>query len=197
MTELFRKNITVFAGSADGLNPVYLDAAWLLGETLAKQDRTLIFGAGKTGLMGAVADGALAAGGKVIGVINDGLNLPHLAHAGLSELEILPDIHARQARMNQLADGMIALPGGFGTFAELFEALTWAQIGLHNKPIGLLNVQGYFDPLVDLIEKSIEKDFIYPEHRGYFFVSDDPVSLLATLDGFTPSNETNRWIKRP
>lgn len=197
MTELFRKNITVFAGSADGLNPVYLDAAWLLGETLAKQDRTLIFGAGKTGLMGAVADGALAAGGKVIGVINDGLNLPHLAHAGLSELEILPDIHARQARMNQLADGMIALPGGFGTFAELFEALTWAQIGLHNKPIGLLNVQGYFDPLVDLIEKSIEKDFIYPEHRGYFFVSDDPVSLLATLDGFTPSNGTNRWIERP
>jgi len=197
VTELFRKNITVFAGSADGLNPVYLDAAWLLGETLAKQDRTLIFGAGKTGLMGAVADGALAAGGKVIGVINDGLNLPHLAHAGLSELEILPDIHARQARMNQLADGMIALPGGFGTFAELFEALTWAQIGLHNKPIGLLNVQGYFDPLVDLIEKSIEKDFIYPEHRGYFFVSDDPVSLLATLDGFTPSNGTNRWIERP
>lgn len=197
MTELFRKNITVFAGSADGLNPVYLDAAWLLGETLAKQDRTLIFGAGKTGLMGAVADGALAAGGKVIGVINDGLNLPHLAHAGLSELEILPDIHARQARMNQLADGMIALPGGFGTFAELFEALTWAQIGLHNKPIGLLNVQGYFDPLVDLIEKSIEKDFIYPEHRGYFFVSDNPVSLLATLDGFTPSNGTNRWIERP
>lgn len=197
MTELFRKNITVFAGSADGLNPVYLGAAWLLGETLAKQDRTLIFGAGKTGLMGAVADGALAAGGKVIGVINDGLNLPHLAHAGLSELEILPDIHARQARMNQLADGMIALPGGFGTFAELFEALTWAQIGLHNKPIGLLNVQGYFDPLVDLIEKSIEKDFIYPEHRGYFFVSDDPVSLLATLDGFTHSNGTNRWIERP
>ena len=99
--------------------------------------------------------------------------------------------------MNQLADGMIALPGGFGTFAELFEALTWAQIGLHNKPIGLLNVQGYFDPLVDLIEKSIEKDFIYPEHRGYFFVSDNPVSLLATLDGFTPSNGTNRWIERP
>jgi len=197
MPESFRKNITVYAGSADHLKQVYLDAAWLLGETLAKQGRTLVFGAGKTGLMGAVADGALAAGGKTVGVINDGLNLPHLAHAGLSELEILPDIHTRQARMTQLADGIIALPGGFGTFAELFEALTWAQIGLHNKPVGLLNVAGYFDPLVTMIEKAIEENYIYPEHRGLFYVMDDPASLLALLDGFTPSNGINRWVERP
>jgi hypothetical protein len=197
MPESFRKNITVYAGSADHLKQVYLDAAWLLGETLAKQGRTLVFGAGKTGLMGAVADGALAAGGKTVGVINDGLNLPHLAHAGLSELEILPDIHTRQARMTQLADGIIALPGGFGTFAELFEALTWAQIGLHNKPVGLLNVAGYFDPLVEMIEKAIEENYIYPEHRGLFYVTDDPASLLALLDGFTPSNGINRWVERP
>ncbi len=197
MPESFRKNITVYAGSADDLKQVYLDAAWLLGETLAKQGRTLVFGAGKTGLMGAVADGALALGGKVVGVINDGLNLPHLAHAGLSELEILPDIHTRQARMTQLADGIIALPGGFGTFAELFEALTWAQIGLHNKPVGLLNVAGYFDPLVAMIEKAIEENYIYPEHRGLFYVTDDPASLLALLDGFTPSNGINRWVERP
>ncbi|HOU00106.1 MAG TPA: TIGR00730 family Rossman fold protein [Anaerolineaceae bacterium] len=197
MPESFRKNITVYAGSADHLKQVYLDAAWLLGETLAKQGRTLVFGAGKTGLMGAVADGALAAGGKTVGVINDGLNLPHLAHAGLSELEILPDIHTRQARMTQLADGIIALPGGFGTFAELFEALTWAQIGLHNKPVGLLNVAGYFDPLVAMIEKAIEENYIYPEHRGLFYVTDDPALLLALLDGFTPSNGINRWVERP
>ena len=197
MPESFRKNITVYAGSADHLKQVYLDAAWLLGETLAKQGRTLVFGAGKTGLMGAVADGALASGGKVVGVINDGLNLPHLAHAGLSELEILPDIHTRQARMTQLADGIIALPGGFGTFAELFEALTWAQIGLHNKPVGLLNVAGYFDPLVAMIEKAIEENYIYPEHRGLFYVTDDPALLLALLDGFTPSNGINRWVERP
>ena len=197
MPESFRKNITVYAGSADHLKQVYLDAAWLLGETLAKQGRTLVFGAGKTGLMGAVADGALVAGGKTVGVINDGLNLPHLAHAGLSELEILPDIHTRQARMTQLADGIIALPGGFGTFAELFEALTWAQIGLHNKPVGLLNVAGYFDPLVAMIEKAIEENYIYPEHRGLFYVTDDPASLLALLDGFTPSNGINRWVERP
>ncbi|HQJ32877.1 MAG TPA: TIGR00730 family Rossman fold protein [Anaerolineaceae bacterium] len=197
MPESFRKNITVYAGSADHLKQVYLDAAWLLGETLAKQGRTLVFGAGKTGLMGAVADGALAAGGKTVGVINDELNLPHLAHAGLSELEILPDIHTRQARMTQLADGIIALPGGFGTFAELFEALTWAQIGLHNKPVGLLNVAGYFDPLVAMIEKAIEENYIYPEHRGLFYVTDDPALLLALLDGFTPSNGINRWVERP
>jgi len=197
MPESFRKNITVYAGSADHLKQVYLDAAWLLGETLAKQGRTLVFGAGKTGLMGAVADGALAVGGKTVGVINDALNLPHLAHAGLSELEILPDIHTRQARMTQLADGIIALPGGFGTFAELFEALTWAQIGLHNKPVGLLNVAGYFDPLVTMIEKAIEENYIYPEHRGLFYVTDDPALLLALLDGFTPSNGINRWVERP
>ena len=197
MTETFRKNITVYAGSADNLKQVYLDAAWMLGETLAKQGRTLIYGAGKTGLMGAVADGALASGGKTVGVINDGLNLPHLAHAGLSELEILPDIHARQARMNQLADGMIALPGGFGTFAELFESLTWAQLGLHNKTVGLLNVQGYYDPLVALIEMAIEENYIYPEHRRFFFVDDDPATLLSQLDAFTPDNRINRWMERP
>jgi len=197
MTEKFRKNITVYAGSADKLKQVYLDAAWMLGETLAKQGRTLVFGAGKTGLMGAVADGALAFGGKAVGVINDGLNLPHLAHAGLSELEVLPDIHARQARMTELADGMIALPGGFGTFAELFEALTWAQIGLHNKPVGLLNVEGYFNPLVALIDKAIGENYIYAEHRNFFFVADDPATLLSRMDDFTPFDGINRWMERP
>lgn len=196
MSDSFRKNITVYAGSADNLKQVYLDASWLLGETLAKQGRTLVFGAGKTGLMGAVADGALASGGKVVGVINDGLNLPHLAHASLSELEILPDIHARQARMTQLADGMIALPGGFGTFAELFEALTWAQIGLHDKPVGLLNVEGYFDPLIAMIDRAIAENFIYPEHRQYIFMSETPAVLLEMLDGYTPSNGNNRWMER-
>jgi uncharacterized protein (TIGR00730 family) len=197
MTELFRKNITVYAGSADNLKQVYLDAAWMLGETLARQGRTLVYGAGKTGLMGAVADGVLAAGGKAVGVINDGLNLPHLAHAGLSELEVLPDIHARQARMTRLADGMIALPGGFGTFAELFEALTWAQIGLHDKPVGLLNVERYFDPVIALIEKAIGENYIYPEHRRFFFVADEPAALLELMDGFTPFNGINRWMERP
>lgn len=197
MSENFRKTITVYAGSADDLNQVYLDAAKQLGETIAREGRTLVYGAGKTGLMGVLADGALEMGGKVVGVINDGLNLPNLAHAGLSELEIFPDIHARQARMNQLADGIIALPGGFGTFAELFEALTWAQIGLHAKPIGLLNVRGYFDPLIRMIDQAIDENFIYPEHRELFCVNSDPALLLTMLDGFVPVGNLNRWLERP
>lgn len=197
MSALMKKHVTVFAGSADNLSQGYIDSARLLGETLAKEGRVLVFGAGKTGLMGAAADGALAEGGKVIGVINDGLNLPNLAHAGLSELEVLPDIHARQARMNQLADCMIALPGGYGTFAELFEALTWAQIGLHAKPIGLLNVCGYFDPFCDLIDRAIDENFVYPEHRDLFCVDDDPRALLAKLDAFVPARDLSRWLERP
>ena len=196
MTESPRRTITVYAGSADDLNQVYLDTARALGQTLAQQGRVLVYGAGKTGLMGAVADGALGSGGEVVGVINDGLNLPHLAHANLTKLEVLPDIHARQARMNQLADGIIALPGGFGTFAELFEALTWAQIGLHDKPVGLLNVEGYFDPIIAMIDRAIAENFIYPEHRTYMFVSADPTELLKMLDGYTPSNGKNRWMER-
>ena len=196
MTELPRRTITVYAGSADDLNQVYLDTARALGQTLAQQGRVLVYGAGKTGLMGAVADSVLGSGGEVVGVINDGLNLPHLAHANLTKLEVLPDIHARQARMNQLADGIIALPGGFGTFAELFEALTWAQIGLHDKPVGLLNVEGYFDPIIAMIDRAIAENFIYPEHRTYMFVSADPTELLKMLDGYTPSNGKNRWMER-
>ena len=98
--------------------------------------------------------------------------------------------------MNQLADGIIALPGGFGTFAELFEALTWAQIGLHDKPVGLLNVEGYFDPIIAMIDRAIAENFIYPEHRTYMFVSADPTELLKMLDGYTPSNGKNRWMER-
>ena len=196
MTESPRRTITVYAGSADDLNQVYLDTARALGQTLAQQGRVLVYGAGKTGLMGAVADSVLGSGGEVVGVINDGLNLPHLAHANLTKLEVLPDIHARQARMNQLADGIIALPGGLGTFAELFEALTWAQIGLHDKPVGLLNVEGYFDPIIAMIDRAIAENFIYPEHRTYMFVSADPTELLKMLDGYTPSNGKNRWMER-
>lgn len=197
MTKTFRKNITVYAGSADNLSQEYLDGAWKLGETLAKQGRRIYYGAGKTGLMGALADSALASGGEVIGLINDGLNLPHLVHSGLSGMETVLDIHARQARLNELADAMIALPGGFGTFAELFEALTWEQIGLHSKPIGILNLSGYFDPTIAMIDNAIDKHFVYAEHRRFFFVSEHPEELLEMLDNFTPHQGVNRWMERP
>ena len=145
-----------------------MQAAWQLGAILAMRGITLVYGAGKTGLMGAVADGALACKGEVIGVINDGLNTPTLAHAGLTRLEVFPDLAQRKARMLSLADGFICLPGGFGTFDELFEALTLAQLGVHHKPIGLLNLQHYFDPLLGLIDHGIHEHFIYQEHRDLF-----------------------------
>lgn len=196
MEKTFRKHITVFAGSADGLPESHLKAAWHLGATLARQERTMVYGAGSTGLMGAVANGVLDNKGQVIGVINDGLNLEHLIHNHLSSLETVRDIQTRQKRMLDLADGIIALPGGYGTYYETVEALTWAQIGLHRRPIGLLNIEGYFDPFVKMIEHSIDLAYIYPEHRGLFVVSEDHKELLQMLDNFIPPKNMNRWLDR-
>lgn len=196
METTFHKNITVFAGSADGLPTTHMQIAWQLGETLAKQNRTLIYGAGSTGLMGAVANGVLENHGEVIGVVNDVLNLEHLIHANLTKLETVRDIQTRQKRMLELADGIIALPGGYGTYYETVEALTWAQIGLHTKPIGLLNIEGYFEPFVRMVEHSIALGYIYPEHRGLFIVADTPIDLLQKLDEFTPPQNMNRWLDR-
>lgn len=196
MKTTFRKNITVFAGSADGLPETHMQIAWQLGETLARQNRTLIYGAGSTGLMGAVANGALENQGKVIGVVNDGLNLAHLIHANLTKLETVRDIQTRQKRMLDLADAIIALPGGYGTYYETVEALTWAQIGLHTKPIGLLNIEGYFEPFARMIDHSIALGYIYPEHRGLFVVAESPIELLQKLDTFIPPKNMNRWLDR-
>lgn len=191
------KTITVYCGSADHLSRDYIQAAYDLGKLLAKQGRTLVFGGGKTGMMGAVADGALDNGGEVIGVINDGLNTPRLAHANLTRMEVFPDIQARKARMSELADAFIALPGGFGTFDELFETLTWAQIGLHHKPVGLLNIKHYFDPLIHMVEHAISEGFIYPDHRGLFCSAADPVELLTLLLDWSPPQDLARWVERP
>lgn len=190
------RTITVYSGSADGLKAQYYQAAADLGGLLAKRDIRLVFGGGKTGLMGAVADGALAEGGEVIGVINDGLNIPALAHASLTRMEVFPDIQSRKARMSDLADAFIALPGGFGTFDELFETLTWAQIGLHRKPVGLLNVDGYFDPLVRLVEHAIAEGFIYPEHRSLLCCEENAAHLLYVLAAWQPPDGLSRWVER-
>jgi uncharacterized protein (TIGR00730 family) len=191
------QTITVFSGSADHLRQAYLQGAWQLGAALAERGITLVFGGGKTGLMGAAADGALARGGLVVGVINESLNTPRLAHAGLSRMEVLPDLHARKARMSELADAYIALPGGLGTFDELFEALTWAQIGLHTKPIGLLNIAGYFDPLLALVDHAIAEHFIYPEHRQLMLCEADPQALLEKMQAYQAPGNLSRWVERP
>ncbi len=190
------KAICVYCGSADGVNPVYYAAAYGMGQALARARIELVYGAGKTGLMGAVADGALAEGGAVTGVIPAGLNTPQLAHAGLTRLEVLPDIHQRKARMSALADAFIALPGGFGTFDELFETLTWAQIGLHHKPVGLLNTRQYFDPLLALITHAEAEGFIYTEHARLLCHAAEPEALLAALQAFQLPDGLERWVNR-
>lgn len=190
------QTITVFSGSADQLQQEYLQGAWRLGAVLAERGHTLVFGGGKTGLMGAVADGALARGGQVVGVINESLNTSALAHAGLSRMEVLPDLHARKARMSALADAYIALPGGLGTFDELFEALTWAQLGIHTKPIGLFNINGYFDPLLALVDHAIAERFIYPEHRQLILCDAEPHALLEKMGAYHPPVNLNRWVER-
>ncbi|MGI6251171.1 MAG: TIGR00730 family Rossman fold protein [Anaerolineaceae bacterium] len=195
-TKQFCSHITVYAGSADNLAPVYMQGAYQLGKTMAEQGRTLVFGAGKTGLMGAVADGVLEHGGKALGIINEALNLPHLAHANLSSLEIFPTIHRRQERMTALSDAMIALPGGLGTFAELFECLTWAQLNLHSKGLGFLNIHGYFDPLLAMLDRAISDGFVYASHRDLYRVSADPAELLAMLDAYQPPHDLNLWMER-
>jgi hypothetical protein len=146
--------------------------------------------------MGAIASGALENGGEVIGVLPEIFNTPTLAHNGLTRLEIVENMHLRKARLAELADAFIALPGGFGTLEELFEILTWAQIGLHQKPVGLLNIRCYFDPLLELVEKASAEGFIYREHRALLTSSDEPKVLLEALLNHNPPAGLERWLTR-
>lgn len=177
-----KKAVCVFCGSRNGERSSYYEHAYSLGQNLAKQAITLVYGGGSVGLMGAVADGALAAGGEVVGIIPESLFNAEVAHQGLTALEVVPDMHARKARMATLADAFIALPGGIGTFEELFEVWTWAQLGYHNKPIGLLNVEGFYDPLLTFLEHTLEQGFIRPSCRDLLWVEQEIAPLLARID---------------
>jgi hypothetical protein len=191
------QSICVYCGSSDTIHPSFLTGARQLGLTLAKHQIRLVYGAGKTGLMGAVAGGVLAGGGMVTGVVPDSLNQVQLIAANLSALEVCPDMQTRKKRMHDLADGLIALPGGFGTLDELFEALTWAQIGLHQKPIGILNLDGFFDPMFLMIEHAAVEGFIYPEHKNLLVSSPDPEELLKKMEAYQPPVNLDRWVSRP
>lgn len=193
---LMMKSICVYCGSADRLRPEYLSAARRMGAAIAARGLELVFGGGKTGLMGAVADGALESGGRVTGVIPGYFNTPQLAHGGLTRMEVVETIHQRKARMVELADAFIALPGGYGTLEEFFEVLTWAQIGLHRKPIGLLNARGYYDPLLAMIEHVRAEGFIYAEHTGLFSAAEQPEALLAALENHIPPEGLEKWVER-
>jgi hypothetical protein len=188
--------ICVYCGSSDKIHADYMTAAYEMGAALAGQQLQLVYGAGSTGLMGAVAKGALENGGEVIGVMPAIFNTPTLAHNGLTRLEIVDDMHKRKARLAELSDAFIALPGGFGTLEELFEILTWAQIGLHKKPVGLLNVRHYFDPLLEFVENARVEGFIYSEHRELFTCSEKPTDLLEALQNHNPPAGLDRWLTR-
>ncbi len=189
-------SICVYCGSSDDVLPVYYQAANKLGSILAKSNIQLIYGGGKTGLMGELANSVLQYGGKVTGVVPENLNQPQLIHAGLTNIEITPDIQSRQFRMLNLADALIALPGGFGTLYELFESLTWAQIGVHHKPIGILNINGYYDPFMIMLEHAKTQGFIYPEHLELLINADTPEAVLSALCEYSPPKSLSRWVDR-
>ncbi len=175
------RRICVFCGAAPGNDPRYAAAAGELGRALAARSIELVTGGGKVGLMGVVADATLAAGGRVIGIIPRFLEEREVAHRGLTELHVVGSLHERKTLMHQLSDGFIVLPGGFGTLDELMESVTWAQLGLHAKPIGIVNVAGYFDDLLAFVEEAREAGFIPAAHGEILIVRDDPTVLVDAL----------------
>jgi uncharacterized protein (TIGR00730 family) len=190
------KSICVFCGSSDAVSSDYLVAARQMGQVLAESGLCLIYGGGKTGLMGAVADGVLERGGEVIGVIIPSMNTPVLAKIGLTRMDVVDTMHARKARMHELSDGYIALPGGFGTMDELFETVTWGQVGEHEKPVGLLNVKGYYAPLLAALRHAVAEGFVFKEHLDAIACESDPKALLDAMDNHQHPHEAGRrWMR--
>lgn len=180
------RSVCVYCGSSMGSRPEYAEAARRIGAALGRLGIGLVYGGGRIGLMGAVADAVLGAGGRVVGVIPEHLAGPELAHGGLTELHVVAGMHERKALMARLASGFLTLPGGIGTYEEFFEMLTWAALGIHAKPIGVLNVAGYFDPLLRLLDHAVAERFARPAHLDLLVVSDDPESLATDLLLRTP-----------
>ena len=181
------KRVAVYCGSATPADPVYIESARNVGRSLAERGIGIVYGGGKLGLMGAVADSALAAGGEVIGVIPQALVSAEVAHRGLTELHVVETMHERKALFTDLADGFVNLPGGTGTMDELWEALSWAQLGYHADPIGLLNIAGYYDKLVEFWGHMGQVGFLRPQHQGLLLVDSDLDALLAKMASFEPT----------
>jgi uncharacterized protein (TIGR00730 family) len=189
------RSVCVFCGSSSGARETYVAAARQFGRTLAAGDIRLIYGGGHVGLMGALADSTLRAGGQVVGVIPRHLVDKELAHSGLTELIVVHSMHERKQRMADLADAFVALPGGIGTFEELLEIMTWAQLGLHTKPIGILDVAGYYRPLVALLENAVREGFLQSEHVQGIVVATDTAELLQRLAHARPP-QVPQWLDR-
>jgi uncharacterized protein (TIGR00730 family) len=189
------KRITVFCGSSFGNDKIYSQQAAELGRKLAQKGIELVYGGANVGLMGAVADGVLSEGGKVIGVLPHFLQSKEIAHEGLTELILVESMHERKTKLNELSDGVIALPGGFGTLEEFFEMLTWAQLGLHKKPIAVLNIDGFFDPLLTLVQVMVDKGFLKQVNQEMLLVSSDHEELLVKMSEYT-APEVGKWISK-
>jgi uncharacterized protein (TIGR00730 family) len=189
------KRITVFCGSSFGTDAIYEQQAILLGKTLAAQNIDLVYGGANVGLMGAVADGVISGGGKVFGVLPNFLQQKEIAHTHLTELILVETMHERKTKMNDLSDGVIALPGGFGTLEEFFEMLTWAQLGLHQKPIAILNVNGFYDELISLLQTMVNKGFLKEVNQKMLLISDDIEDLLKQMKNYK-APAVGKWIDK-
>ncbi len=189
------KRVCVFCGSSVGTQSIYRDVAVAMGTLLAARGIGLVYGGGNVGLMGVIADAALAAGGDVIGVIPRALADREVAHTGVTDLRIVDSMHTRKAMMADLSDAFIAMPGGVGTFEEFFEAVTWTQLGLHRKPCGLLNAGGFYSPLAVFIDQAVSEGFIKPAHRAIIVIADDPARLLDQL-GNVRLPDVPKWIRK-
>lgn len=186
-------SVCVFCGSNNGTSPIYNNETKILGNLIAKLKMTLVYGGGQVGLMGTLADAALAAGGSVIGVIPEALFDKELAHKHITKLHVVASMHERKQLMYSLSDGFIALPGGLGTFDELFEVLTWGQLGLHHKPCGLLNVDGYYDPLLTQLDKSVKAGFLNEESQNMLITHSSPHKLVQLMNQYK-APQFAKWI---
>lgn len=187
--------VCVFCAAGDGRDPVYVKQALEMGRYLAESGRRIVYGGGRTGLMGALAEGALAAGGEIIGIMPKHLVDHEVAHTGLTELRVVASMHERKALLAELSDGFLAMPGGLGTLEELFEIWTWGQLGLHRKPYGVLNVNGYFSPLLQFLDHAVTEQFVRPEYRALLVVDAEPAALIAQMESMEPP-PLPRWVQR-
>ncbi len=191
------KRICVYAGSNFGVRQEYQEATRALGEELVKRSLGLVYGGGHVGLMGVLADAVMEGNGEVIGVMPAALFPREVVHRNVTQFYEVGSMHERKAMMAELADGFIALPGGFGTYDELFEMITWSQIGLHSKPVGLLNVGGYFEPLLALVKHSSDEGFISPKHASLILQKETPAALLESFAAYVPTTKQGKWTELP
>lgn len=187
------KSLCVFCGSSSGKNTGIQEEAAELGRLLARENITLVYGGGSVGLMGILANATLSSGGKVIGVIPRAIERREIVHRGLTELHVVESMHERKAMMASLADGFMALPGGLGTLEELFEVMTWAQLGLHHKPIGLLNACGYYDPIMAFFDRAVTERYLWSDHKRIWVVDSEPARLLKALRAYVPP-PVDQWL---